>query len=199
MKRTLSLVSLVALSALLTGCASTVSFKVKHDALKNPPATREGTLAVKPFVDTRGITNAMQIGGKWEKAKPAYLAKEKRPVADIVTDGFREALQKVGYTVDSAPAPTVAVLEGDMSQFWLTDNWGGAVCKIAVQLRLRQGDNGQVLMGKGTQERRRRLGHYPQCHGRRHEYAAQVRHGRVRLPSVRRCRRPLQRDAVSEL
>ena len=149
MKKIFSLIFLIGLSLFASGCVSTIPFKVKHDALKNPPATRGGELALKPFTDTRGVTNAMQIGGKWDKATPVYLAKQQQPVAGIVTDGFREALEKVGYKVQSAPAANVAVLEGDMSEFWLTDNWKGAICKIAVQLRLRRGEGGQVLWEKG--------------------------------------------------
>ena len=149
MKKIFSLICLVGLSLFACGCATTVPFTVKHDPLKNPPATREGVLAVEPVVDTRAVTNAIQIGGKWAKAKPAYLAKQQRPVADIVTDGFREALEKVGYKIQPSPSPGTAVLEGDMSEFWLTDDWGGAICKIGVHLRLRQGGSGQVLWEKG--------------------------------------------------
>lgn len=149
MKRIAFLPSLLGLLVIASGCVSTVSFKVGHDRLKDPPAIRTGTLAVKPFVDTRpGVTNAMQIGGKWDKAKPVYLAKQQRPVADIVTDSFKEALEKVGYTVQSQPSPDEPVLEGDLSEFWLKDNWGGAFCTIAVSLQLRRGENGQVLWQK---------------------------------------------------
>ena len=104
---------------------------------------------MKQFVDKRAVTNAMQIGGKWAKAKPAYLAKQQRPVADIVTDGFREALEKVGYKIQPSAGPRTPTLEGDISEFWLTDNWGGAICRIAVLLRLRQGGSGQVVWEKG--------------------------------------------------
>ena len=104
---------------------------------------------MKQFVDKRAVTNAMQIGGKWAKAKPAYLAKQQRPVADIVTDGFREALEKVGYKIQPSAGLKTPTLEGDISEFWLTDNWGGAICRIAVLLRLRQGGSGQVVWEKG--------------------------------------------------
>jgi hypothetical protein len=146
MKRITSLFLLLALSLVVSGCVSTVPFNVKHDKLKNPPATRTGTLAIKPFVDTRSVTNAMQVGGKGAKGKPAYIAGQGRPVADIVTDGVREALEKVGYKVESSPSPNLPVLEGDMSEFWLTDSWT-AVCNITVKLRLRKGD-GPVLWEK---------------------------------------------------
>ena len=149
MKNIISLICLVGVSMFACGCASTIPFKVKHDALKNPPATRGGSLALKPFVDTRAVTNAMQIGGKWKKAKPAYIAGQQRPIADILTDAFREALEKVGYRVQSSPSPNLPALEGEMSEFWLTDDWGGAICKIGVQLRLRQGGSSQALWEKG--------------------------------------------------
>lgn len=149
MKKIFSLICLAGVSLFAGGCATNIPFNVKHDSLKNPPATREGVLAVKPFIDTRAVTNATQIGGKWAKAKPAYLAKQQRPVADIVTESFREALEKVGYKIQPAPGPGTAVLEGDLSEFWLTDDWGGAICKIGVQLRLSQGGSGQVLWEKG--------------------------------------------------
>jgi len=103
---------------------------------------------VKTLADTRAVTNAMQIGGKWAKAKPAYMAKQDRPVADIVTDGIREALEKVNYKLRSTTDVTTPVLEGELFEFWLTDNWGGAFCKIGVLLRLRQGEGGIVLWEK---------------------------------------------------
>jgi len=146
MKRITSLFLLLALSLIVSGCVSTIPFEVKHDKLKNPPATRTGTLAIKPFVDSRSVTNALQVGGKGAKAKPTYIAKQGRPVADIVTDGVREALEKVGYKVESSPSPSLPMLEGDMSEFWLTDSWT-AVCNITVKLRLHKED-GPVLWEK---------------------------------------------------
>jgi len=137
--------SLAAIALLTSGCVSAVPFAVKHDRLQNPPATREGALAIKPFIDTRSVTNATQIGGKWQKAKPVYLAKQNCPVAGIVQDGFRESLEKVGYRIETSPTATTPVLEGELSEFWLTDDWGGAICKITVMARLRQGGQGTPL------------------------------------------------------
>jgi hypothetical protein len=87
----------------------------------------------------------MQIGGKWKKAQPVYLAKQNRPVAGIVQEGFQEALEKVGYRIEPNPSATTPVLEGELSEFWLTDDWGGAICKITVQASLRQGGGGATL------------------------------------------------------
>jgi len=148
MKSVSSLAFFLGLMLLTSGCASTIPFKVGHEKLKDPPTTREGVLMVKTLVDRRAVTNAMQIGGKWAKAKPAYVAKQDRPVADIVTDGIREALEKVNYKIQSTPDATTPVLEGEMFEFWLTDNWSGAFCKIGVVLRLRQGEGGTVLWEK---------------------------------------------------
>lgn len=133
---------------LTSGCASTIPFTVGHDKLKDPPRTRAGVLTVKTLTDTRAVTNALQIGGKWAKAKPAYVAKQDRPVAEIVTDGIREALEKVSYSIQSSPDPATPVLEGELFEFWLTDNWSGAFCKIGIELRLRQGEGGTVLWEK---------------------------------------------------
>jgi hypothetical protein len=151
MKRTLFLVPLLGVLLLTSGCVSTIHFNVNHAKLKKPSVTREGTVSVKPFTDVRpGLTNAMQIGGKGSKAKPVYMAGQKRPVADILTDGFREALVLAGYKAQPAPGAAAPVLEGEISEFWLTDKWK-AVCKIGVLLRLRPSEGGQVLWEKRLQ------------------------------------------------
>jgi hypothetical protein len=136
---------LACLSLLACGCASQIPFKVGHDRLQEPTYKRDGSLAMKAFADTRSVTNAMQIGGKWKKAKPAYVAKQKQPVAQIVQDGFREALEKVGYRVETQNPGGLPTLEGEMFEFWLTDDWGGAICRIGVQTRLKSADGSAVL------------------------------------------------------
>jgi hypothetical protein len=146
MKNLPSLFLLLAMSMIVSGCVSTVPFDVKYAKLRNPSVLRTGTLAIQPFVDTRSVTNALQVGGKGAKAKPAYIAAQGRPVADLVTDGVREALQTVGYKVEASPSPDLPVLEGDLSKFWLTDSWT-AICDIVLKLRLRKGD-GAVLWEK---------------------------------------------------
>jgi hypothetical protein len=93
------------------------------------------------------VTNALQVGGKGERAKPAYIAGQGKPVADIVADGVREALEKVGYKVETSTAPNLPVLEGDLSEFWLTDSWT-AICKITLKLRLNKGGSGPPVWEK---------------------------------------------------
>lgn len=128
---------------------STISFKVGHDRLKPPAVRREGTLQVQALSDVRpGVTNLLQIGGKWEKSDPVYLAAQGRPVAEIVSEGLQEALGLAGYRHLTAPGPGTPVLEGELLDFWLTDNWGGAFCRIAVKIRVRREAGGEVLWEK---------------------------------------------------
>ncbi len=100
---------------------------------------------MKDFVDKRSVTNAMIIGGKWDKGSPIYLAKQNRPVAALMQEYVAEALQKVGYRIEPNPAATTPTLEGELTEFWLKDDWGGAVCTITLVTRLRKGPEGAVL------------------------------------------------------
>lgn len=149
MKTTLLAAWLLSLALWTSGCMSTISFKVGHDRLKPPATLREGLVGFQPLVDARpGVTNALQIGGKWTKADPIYLAGQGRPVADIVSDGLQEALTQAGYKHLTRPESGTQMVEGELLDFWLTDNWGGAVCRIAVKLRVRRGMGGEILWEK---------------------------------------------------
>ena len=119
-------------------------YNVGHEKLKAPSIHQQGTVVLMPFKDTRSVTNPMIIGGfgKREKPSPTFLAEQKRPVADILTDFFREALEVSGYQVRTSPTDNVPVLEGEISEFWLHAGTWKAFCTTRVMLKLRDSPEG---------------------------------------------------------
>jgi hypothetical protein len=146
MKNTLGLFCLLTL--VTSGC-SVARFEVNHAKLKAPVTTREGTVVLAPFKDSRGVTNATIIGGAGEVAtpKPRFVTAQGKPLSEILTDDFREALEVCGYQVRTAPAPDLRILQGEISEFWLTTGWK-AVCKTRVALQLKDSDTGPSVWEK---------------------------------------------------
>jgi hypothetical protein len=147
MKSTLALLGLLTMVA--TGCVSTASFEVSHAKLKAPAVRQNGKLFLAAFKDTRAVTNAMIIGGVGDVAnpKPKYIASQARPVADILTDDFREALSICGYTVQTSPSADTRILQGEVAEFWLSGGWKG-LCRTRVILRLKDSESGPSLWEK---------------------------------------------------
>ncbi len=143
MKNMLAVLPVLVLAA--TGCVSTASFEVSHAKLKPPAMPQQGTLVLVPFKDARGCTNALQLGGMGDNLKPKYIAGQGRPVADILTDYFREALQNCGYQVRNEPTPGLRILEGQVDQFWLHATPWKAVCDTKVVLRVKERADGPPL------------------------------------------------------
>lgn len=146
MKKMLAVLPVVVV--LVTGCVSTVPFEVSHAKLKAPATRQEGTLVLTPFKDARGCTNDIQIGGMGDKAKPAYIASQGRPVAEILTGYFREALEASGYQVRTEAAPGLRILEGQIDEFWLRASAWKAVCKTRVLVRVKDKPDGPSLWEK---------------------------------------------------
>ena len=144
MKRYLA-VCLLALSTV--GCVSTVPFNVGHQKLKAPVALQHGAVVLMPFKDSRAVTNQMVIGGagKREKPSPTFIAKQLRPVADILTDYFREALKVSGYQTRTGDAGNLPVLDGEIREFWLSAGAWKSVCTTQVLLKLKRDSEGPVL------------------------------------------------------
>ncbi len=148
MKTTLCLLFL--LTVVGTGCVSTAAFDVSHDKLKAPAVLQKGTVALAPFKDSRSVTNFNIIGGAGDVAnpKPKYITGQGRPLSEILTDDFREALEKCGYQVRTAPSSEAPrTLHGEISEFWLGGQWK-AVCRTRVVLQLKESDTGPSLWEK---------------------------------------------------
>jgi hypothetical protein len=144
MKRYL-LVCILGLSTV--GCVSTVPFHVGHEKLKTPSAPQHGTVVLLPFKDSRTLTNQMIIGGAGDREKPSqtFIAKQQRPVADILTDYFREALEVSGYQVRTGAAGDLPVLEAEVREFWLSAGTWKALCTTRVLLTLRARPEGPTI------------------------------------------------------
>jgi hypothetical protein len=143
--------SLILISLFCVGCASTIKLPVEHGKTAPPARKQSGTLALASFVDARGMTNAMLIGGRGDAAnpkKPLFLVKQQKPLSDVVTDDFKEALEVCGYQVRTGAAETLPVLEGTIEEFWIGEYAWEAVCRISVDLELKDKANGQVLWKK---------------------------------------------------
>jgi hypothetical protein len=148
MKITLGLLFLLTIVG--TGCVSTAAFDVSHEKLKAPAVLQEGTIALAPFKDSRAVTNSNIIGGVGDVAnpKPKYITGQGRPLSEIMTDDFREALEKCGYQVRTSPSSeTTRTLHGEISEFWLSGGWKG-LCRTRVVLKLKDSDTGPSLWEK---------------------------------------------------
>lgn len=145
--------------ALGSACATgTTRLEIERSPFEADVALREGDILVRTFQDLRAEDRRPYVGAKrngYGMVLGHVAAPEDRPLEEIITGYFVEALQRVGYRAlreddadppDAADFRPVAILEGDIETFWLDmymTTWHNVV--IAVRLR----DLGDQVLWEG--------------------------------------------------
>jgi len=132
-------IALLALVVVATGCQSTVTVQLDHDAIPAPATPRDGIVGVGEFVDTRSATNKAAIG----ENGPTFVLPGEKPVADEMEDVLERVLRKVGYEVVPAGSAPV-VLEGELFKFWGSGSWNHVV-RVGIHTRLKNREGGNTV------------------------------------------------------
>jgi len=148
----------LAVAALSFGSAcavGTTRLQIERSPFDVDVDRQRGEIAVRTFRDLRPEDRRPYVGAKrnnFGMVLGHVAAPEDRPLEDILTGYFVEALQRAGYRAlreDEAGARSagdfrpVAVLEGDIETFWL-DMYMATWHNVVLAVRLRDLE-GQVL------------------------------------------------------